>query len=291
MKIYTSRGVYPGTKIGYTKSKKIYHYTSFDTFVRIWLSKKLKFGSVSNVNDILETKLLSAATHYYNRIAVVYAYNQIRQEYKQISFTVDFDSYLKGCMSPMLWGHYGDKQRGVCIELDLEKLHIPKNCFARKVIYKKYLKRDNIIDKNVTTIKHIHSYIKKNRKDIFFTKQAFWKSENEYRIISREYDYLDIDNAVTAVYLTSYDSVECSLVEQLVGNSVDVYYLHYITSSNNFVIPTLSKTSIGKATKEQLTADGTNYAWLNIAKDKFEACKKDENASLIVDEPLLWDTE
>lgn len=288
MKVYTGRGVYPGTKIGYTKSKKIYHYTSFDTFVKIWLSKKLKFGSVSNVNDILETTLTSGATHLFDRIAVVYAYNQIRQEYKQISFTVDFDSFLKGCMSPMLWGHYGDKRRGVCIEFDIDKLHIPKKCFSGKVIYKKFLNRDRIIDKEVTTIKQIYSYIKKNKKDIFFTKQNFWKGENEYRIVSREYDYLDIGDAITAVYLTSCNSPECLLVEQLIGDSVDVYYLYYKIGVNNLVIPHLSKTKEDRNRKEQDAAEESSQRWYNIAKEKFESCKKDENASLIVDESLLW---
>lgn len=288
MKLYTSRGEYPGKKVGYTKSKRIYHYTSFDTFVKIWLSKKLKFGSVSNVNDILETTLTSGGTHHFDRIAVVYAYNQIRQEYKQISFTVDFDSFLKGSMSPMLWGHYGDKRRGVCIEFDLDKLHIPKKCFARKVIYKKFLNRDRIIDKEVTTIKQIHSYIKKNKKDIFFTKQNFWKGENEYRIVSREYDYLDIGDAITAVYLTSCNSPECLYVEQLVGDSVDVYYLHYKIGVKNLVIPYLSKTKENRLEQEQIAAEESSCKWINIAKEKFESCRKDENASLIVDESLLW---
>lgn len=44
---------YPGKPLaGMEKYKKLYHFTSFDTFVRIWLSKKLKFGSMLEVNDI-----------------------------------------------------------------------------------------------------------------------------------------------------------------------------------------------------------------------------------------------
>lgn len=44
---------YPGKPLaGMEKYKKFFHFTSFDTFVRIWLSKKLKFGSMLEVNDI-----------------------------------------------------------------------------------------------------------------------------------------------------------------------------------------------------------------------------------------------
>ena len=50
------RGVaYPGRKLeGKAKFEKLYHYTSFDTFVKIWLSQKLRYGKVQNVNDIQE---------------------------------------------------------------------------------------------------------------------------------------------------------------------------------------------------------------------------------------------
>ena len=289
MAIYTCMGKFPGDKLSQTeKEKRLYHYTTFDTFVKIWLSKRLKFSGVTNVNDIQEAESISTAANNWNQIAVVYAYNQIRKEYKQISFTMDFDSYMQGSMSPMLWGHYGDKRRGVCIEFDKSKLNIPKSCFAHQIAYKKYLNKNRLIDNSVSTIKQIHSYIKRNKKDIFFTKQLCWKGENEYRIISRDNEYLDIGDAITAVYLTSYNSPECLLVEQLVGGAIPVKYLHYIPSAKKgLAIPVLSET---KKTREQMEGIPTknSYDWLNIAKEKFDSCRKDENASLIVDETLLW---
>ena len=39
---------------GKNRYKKLYHYTSFDSFVRIWCTKSLKFGEVMGVNDIQE---------------------------------------------------------------------------------------------------------------------------------------------------------------------------------------------------------------------------------------------
>jgi hypothetical protein len=55
MVTYTSNGEFPGRKLkGEEKYRKLYHYTSFNTFVKIWCTKKLKFGTLTDVNDILE---------------------------------------------------------------------------------------------------------------------------------------------------------------------------------------------------------------------------------------------
>jgi len=90
----------------------MYHYTSFESFLKIWASKKLKFSPISEVNDINEvskfyfgedTKELRKEVGLYNQISLV---KEVRKEY--IS-----------CMSPVMWGQYGDKGRGVCIRIDI----------------------------------------------------------------------------------------------------------------------------------------------------------------------------
>lgn len=53
--IYNAMGIFPGKKLkGKEKYQHLYHYTSFDTFVRIWCTQQLKLGSISGVNDIQE---------------------------------------------------------------------------------------------------------------------------------------------------------------------------------------------------------------------------------------------
>ncbi len=42
---------------------------------------------------------------------------------------MDFDTSIKGYASPLIWGVYGDKNKGVCIELDYEKLNLPSSYF------------------------------------------------------------------------------------------------------------------------------------------------------------------
>lgn len=274
------RGVaYPGRKLeGKAKFEKLYHYTSFDTFVKIWLSQKLRYGKVQNVNDIQESQVMSSVPTL-NQMPIIWAYNDIRSSYKQISLTMDFDTYMKGCMSPMMWGHYGDKRKGVCIELDFNKLSIPTSAFAGPIKYREVLNKSTLLDKHIYTKRQIRAYIKKHKLDIFFTKQKCWSGENEYRIVSCDDEYLDISGAITAVYLTSCDSDECIFVENLVGDSVPVKFLHYITAVGNKAMPIVSDTRKERTFRKQALINTANK--LNDLSDKskkiYEQHKDDED--------------
>lgn len=243
MPIYNCHGMFPGEPLkGKERYKKLYHYTSFDSFVKIWLNKNLRFSSSENVNDILEVKKEYSAPAL-AQMPLMIALQEAKASYKQISLTMDFDSYLWGCMSSMMWGYYADKRKGVCIELDYDKLGFSPNMIHRPIIYKKYVSKNIPLDSSVVSMKTLNRFIKKHFKEIFFTKELGWKGENEYRIISNLDDYLDISNAITAIYLTEYDSQECIFVEKLVNEEVPIKCVKYNSSGkNNIAIPVLVNT-------------------------------------------------
>lgn len=238
--------IYANSKklIGDERYKKLYHYTSFDSFVKIWLNQNLRFSPLSAVNDIQEIDFKTAVINS-DRLDLCNRLNKHRLSYKQISFTMDYDSALKGCMSPMMWGLYADKRKGVCIELEYDKIKFPTGTLKDIVTYQKYVKWQNIVDERIETEKGLKAYVKRHQKQLFFTKQKSWIGENEYRVLSNEEDYLDIEGAINAVYLTSCWSQECLFVEKLVSDSVPVMYLSYVGTYNNWAVPTL------KVTKEQ----------------------------------------
>lgn len=120
--------LYPGRELSLDERKRrLYHYTSFNSFVRIWLTQKLKFGLVTDMNDTFENSP-SVQCYTLDEMRLLDKYLKEKKRYKQISLTMDFDSYTQGCMSQMMWGQYGDKGKGVCIEFDYSKLmkHIKK---------------------------------------------------------------------------------------------------------------------------------------------------------------------
>lgn len=215
------------------KGKKIYHYTSFDSFVKIWLSKKLLLGEVSNVNDLLEHKY-SLEFPNWSYLALDEAFRDVRNSYKQISFTLDYEQ-LKGYECAMMWGQYADKARGVCIEFDFDKLtaHFNNNMEDGFVEYCDRLPKMPALA-NERTIGDIRNFIRNHRKEIFFTKLTVWEYENEYRIISDKEDFLEIADAISAIYLTSCTSNECIWVEMLLSStSIPVLALH-ITEDNSY---------------------------------------------------------
>lgn len=248
----TTMGKYPGHRISIREKKThLYHYTSFDSFVKIWLSQRLLFSPLSRMNDLQEKSVRSASARA-DSIPFLQAYDRIRREYKQISFTMDYDTYLKGCMSPIMWGHYADKCNGVCIEFDPSKLSFPKKALHRPVQYRVALEHYTTLPSKITDLKDIDEFIRKNARRILFTKQAGWRSENEYRVVSKDDDYMDISGAITAVYLTSCRSNECLMTEELVNGSVPVKFLNYTAAIDNLSIPVLTDT---KTIRKQFEVD------------------------------------
>lgn len=215
--------LYPGKVFSLDERKKrLYHYTSFDSFVRIWLTHTLKFGEVANMNDMFESNP-SSQCHILGDLQYLDKYQKEKKLYKQISLTMDFDSYTQGCMSQMMWGQYGDKGKGVCIEFDFAKLmkHVKKRMLHDAISYTHQLPEPPTITKE--TARNWDSFFRSNQKELFFTKHDCWSKENEYRIVSKKDDYLKVDGAITAIYITKTNSKECECIENLLKDNHDVY--------------------------------------------------------------------
>lgn len=215
---------YPGREQSIDQRKlRLYHYTSFNSFVRIWLTQELKFGVVTDMNDMFENNP-SVQCHTLNEVNLLDKYLKEKKRYKQISLTMDYDSYIQGCMSQMMWGVYGDKGKGVCLEINYTKLmeHINKHMLHDSITYTDKLPEPPTITKE--SANNWNSFFRQNQKDIFFTKLDCWSKENEYRIVSKKDDYLRIDGAITAIYIADPKSKECECIEQLLQDNKDVYF-------------------------------------------------------------------
>lgn len=237
----TNNGPFPGKKLkGVERYKSLYHYTSFDSFVKIWLSKSLRFSPVSNVNDIQE-RVIEASIANPKQLELAKSFIAVRKSYKQVSFTMDYDSYLKGCMSPMMWGLYADKTKGVCIELDYSKILFPHNCLKGIVRYKAILNKYQGISPNVKTESDLNRFIIKHQKELFFTKNKCWSGENEYRVLSKDDDYLNIENAICAVYLATENSLDLTFVRKLVNGIIPIKIFTHTFAIYNSAIPIIKE--------------------------------------------------
>ena len=266
--------------IGKDRYSKIYHTTSLNSFMLIWAKKRLKFAPLTGVNDMKEMTL-SISNESPQLLPMLYAMQDVRKSYKQISFTMDFDSSIKGYASPLIWGVYGDKNNGVCIELDYKKLKLQSNYFCGIVEYKNRTQHQIKVPKSIKTVNSLKSFIQAHQKELFFVKDKCWEYENEYRIISDTDEYLDISNAITAVYVANIDGLAFDIVDEMLKNT-DVKF-EYVHVDNNIGI--LCSSDARKYKNQFISALNNSKNYLlpisNQAKDYYESLKNNPDANLI----------
>ena len=209
---------------------KLYHYTKKSSFEKIWDNKTLKFSDATRTNDIFERSKLvnisSFAPGFIDKSGKSIFMNlfyKVLSNYQQISLSMDYDA-LRGCLSPMMWGHYGDNTNGVCIELESERLNLSRDVlWHNKVEYLESIPFIDFGNQHFNDTDDIKSFIENNIANFFFKKHIHWKAENEYRIISNVHDYLSIENAITAIYLTNVKGQTFQTVKRLVQTEVPIY--------------------------------------------------------------------
>ena len=260
------------------RGRKLYHYTSFESFVKIWLSSKILLGSIENVNDFMEYKH-TVEVNNPCCLPLTEAFNDVRMSFRQLSFTLD-DDQMEGFKNPMMWGQYANKGRGVCMEFDFNKLYLnykdKSEVLDGFVCYKDKLPKLPPIN-GIITRNDIRRYILRNKEPIMFTKFTVWDAENEYRIVSDNISEIEIDNTISAVYLTSCLSDECVFVEKLLENTnVPVWTLCVTTDMFFSQIQIVDPQNRRNKIKESCDINSQ-------AKDYYQRHKNDCNASLIMD--------
>lgn len=209
----------------------LFHYTRFESALKIITTKHLLFGDFSNMNDISES---------YREVFNNLAEEELRK-YKSLSFT--FDTRSKRAFEiDSLWGYYAEKGNGVCFVFDKKELfnefnHI-KSFHRRGKIH--YLRNfTNALFLSANTRCEAIKEIEAKYRDIFFTKSLDWAKENEYRFLVRNEElspsYLNIGNALIAVIicLPLQNKVEDSYEYKILKKITTVPILYYHTSLGN----------------------------------------------------------
>ena len=168
-------------KSTFVTTNKLYHYTSFESAIKIIATNTLRFGRLEAMNDINEAY---RSIFYGEGLTITEkdVENALR-EYQQLSFTMDEDSTYGYSISAM-WGHYAKKGCGVCLVFDFnaikELVDADKSSWCGKINYSKSF------DGSIAVIDNdIHNFLKDNYRDIFFTKTPDWTYEQEWRVVKR----------------------------------------------------------------------------------------------------------
>lgn len=198
----------------FEKTEKLYHFTSFDTALKIIESNSLRYGRLNNMNDIHENDkivFVDANNHPTDKFpsdVLDELYDEI-YKYRQISLTADDNEGDKdGFDLHQMWGLYADKGEGVCLIFDKKELEkgFGSATLHDRVSYDKtvdsyYISLSNTADK-------VSVEIREHANEIFFHKRREWEHEQEYRLLRRcplatreEYQFLG--HALKFVILSS----------------------------------------------------------------------------------------
>ena len=217
--------------------KHVFHYTKFESALKIIATQSLKFGHFSNMNDIAEVK-----RDVYGMVPPKTILDEL-SKYQSISLTLD-NQLHRGFYIDPLWGHYAHGGNGACLVFDKDNLaQRVGEQFDERATMKpiQYLSRhSNAIFTEGDSQEKVKKYIKDNLLEIFFTKSIDWKYEQELRILieghSTEEKLVYGDDALIAVILClpkvdDYrKSPEFKILKSLLRN---VHVLNYTTSLGN----------------------------------------------------------
>ncbi len=158
----------------------LYHFTTFDNFMSIILSMRIRFSAIDRVNDPSE-KMISSH-QMFNRADIE---RYLMKNCKMLSFTKDTHNHQR------MWAQYAPE--GVCIKIDSKEFieenrdAIAKyNIIANEIEYTNQRKREEIKDNKIPSYiseSEMQDFVTCYSKKILFTKDKDWENEQEYRFI------------------------------------------------------------------------------------------------------------
>lgn len=231
----------------------IYHYTKLTTLIEYILpTKTLKSNSFSNMNDPRESTPWSMGSinlpleklfpgYYCDKTHIDCQYkfgHMIKERFQIICFS---GAKQKGWNNEMMWSHYADNQKGVCLEFDENLLMVEaKKTFPnidillKEVNYVTNKKQKPWIDWNniISIEENINNYSSILSHQVVFHKSHFWEKEDEIRLLFLNYTgnlFLPYGQSLKAIHIgLGFPRDYLPTIEKLIeGTSIKLYTLIY----------------------------------------------------------------
>jgi hypothetical protein len=225
---------------------KIYHFTELQTAIEFILpQKQLRTNSLNKMNDPRESQLWSfGSTNLEYEKIYSEIENQIERQFKlgaDVKRSVQVACFVKdspaGYLNEMMWSHYGENNKGVCLEIDFE-VFLEENAELLKDEYKfEDISYDGCkkpwlnCNRGWTKSEVIDHIRRRYYRELFFSKSHFWQKENEKRLIifdSNE-QHLSIKKSLCNIYLglnmpAQYIIAIHSILKEYNSNIYNLYY-------------------------------------------------------------------
>ena len=206
----------------FAETEKLYHYTSFESAVKILSTGKLLYSDLKKQNDFNEShrpcyeEYTWSLSNLQEEEENEEKLSEVLQHFQQISLVMDKKRRL-GFDIPAMWTHYAQRGNGICLVFNknmLEEQLMPGRqneiLDFGKIKYKQKYDPSIILPSTDDIDKRV-DYVFRRRGKIFFQKSSDWSYEQEFRIIrkkSSQAEGLNISDALTAVILCNVQHSE-----------------------------------------------------------------------------------
>lgn len=143
---------------------RVYYYTAHEYALSNIINERIKISLLDELNDPFELLGIDLSDEKF-RNAFVAGRDAIAKTYGIVSFST-------GWNNPLLWAHYGDKHKGICLGFDVDDSHI------KEVSY--------FSDKLIVAVDMGNQYgglTENTIEKLMCRKYIKWDYENEVRII------------------------------------------------------------------------------------------------------------
>ena len=143
---------------------RVYYFTSEEFALSNIINERIKVSLLDDLNDPYEFMGVDISDKEFRK-----AFNAGREEAAKTAGVICFSKCWK---NPLMWGHYGNKHKGICLGFDIEDEHIKEVDYVPEL-----LKPDIDMKKKLGGL--TEDFI----ENIFRLKYEGWAYENEVRVL------------------------------------------------------------------------------------------------------------
>lgn len=167
----------------------VYHFVNAQFGLDDIRNRRLKIARIMDLNDPFEFLGVDLSDQQFRRA--------LRETKTKLSKTKGILCFCKSWKNPVVWGHYADRHRGICLGFE-----VPSSILNRVAYVDSRLPRPDVPDV---------AFMKK----LLLTKFAHWQYEQEYRV------FVQLEEEIGGLYFSEF-SDQLTLKRVIVGDQSSI---------------------------------------------------------------------